>query len=104
MLSISYKTPNNAIGMVISSAYDTSVLTFIRQLGSPTIDELVKSDTLKIVYKSVYDQSPTYLIEMFIRLFDSCKRELRNATTDFSLPLFQLPSGQKCFLHKDTKP
>ena len=34
-----------------------------------------------MVYKSVNNQAPTYLMEIFIRLSDSCKKELRITET-----------------------
>ena len=62
----------------MNSAYDASALPIIRKLDWPTINELIESETLKMVYKSVNDQAPTYLAEMFVRVSDSSKRVLRN--------------------------
>ena len=78
MLSIGCKKLHNrAARIVTNSAYDASALPIIRKLGWPTINELNESETLKIVYKSVNNQAPIYLTEMFVRLSDACKRELR---------------------------
>ena len=38
-----------------------------------------------MVYKSINDLAPTYLTEMFSRLSDSSKRELRNTRSDLDL-------------------
>ena len=51
-----------------ASASDASALPIIRKLSWPTINELIESEILKIVYKSVSNQAPSYLTEMFVRL------------------------------------
>ena len=44
-----------------------------------------------------------YLTEMFARLSDTCKRELRNTKTDLTVPRRKSAFGQKCFLYKGAK-
>ena len=44
--------------IVTNRAYDAYALPIIRKLGWPTINELMESETLKMVYKSVNDQAP----------------------------------------------
>ena len=56
-----------------------------------------------MVYKSVNNQAPIYLTEMFVRLSDACKRELRNNKTDLAIPLRKSAFGQKCFSFKGAK-
>ena len=56
-----------------------------------------------MVYKSVNDQAPTYLTEMFGRLSDSSKRELRNTKTDLAVPRLKSAFVQKCFSYKGAK-
>ena len=53
-----------------------------------------------MVYKSVNNQAPIYLTEMFARLSDVCKRELRNTKTDLTVPRRKSAFGQKCFSYK----
>ena len=83
-----------------NSAYDASALPIIRKLGWPTINELIESETLKMVYKSVHDQAPIYLADMFDKLSDLDKRELRNTKTDLAVPHRKSALGQKCFSYK----
>ena len=97
------KLQNRAARIVTNSAYDASALPIIRKLGWPTINELIESETLKKVYKSVNNQAPIYLTEMFVRLSDACKRELRNTKTDFAVPRRKSAFGQKCFSYKCAK-
>ena len=49
------KLQNRAARIVTNSAYDASALPIIRKLGWPTINELIESEILKMVYKSVND-------------------------------------------------
>ena len=92
-----------AARIVTNSAYDASALPIIKKLGWPTINELIESETLKMVYKSVNNQAPIYLTEMFVRLSDACKRELRNTKTDLAVPRRKSAFGQKCFSYKGAK-
>ena len=97
------KLQNRAARIVTNSAYDASALPIIRKLGWPTVNELIESETLKMVYKSVNGLAPTYLTEMFARMSDTCKRELRNTKTDLAVPLRKSSFGQKCFSYKGAK-
>ena len=56
-----------------------------------------------MVYKSVNDQAPIYLTEMFARLSDTCKRELRNTKTDLTVSRRKSAFGQKSFSCKGAK-
>ena len=80
------KLQNRAARIVTNSAYDASALPIIRKLGWPTVNELIESETSKMVYKLASDQAPIYLAEMFVRLSDICKRELRSTKTDLAVP------------------
>ena len=97
------KLQNRAARIVTNSAYDASALPIIRKLGWPTINELIESETLKIVYKSVNDLAPKYPAEMLVRLSDSSKRELRNNKTNLAVPRRKAAFGQKCFSYKGAK-
>ena len=55
-----------------------------------------------MVYKSINDLVPTYLTEMFSRLSDTSKRELRNTRSDLEIPMRKSANGQKCFSYKGT--
>ncbi len=56
-----------------------------------------------MVYKSVNEQALTYLTEMFVRLSDSCTRELRDTKTDLAVPHRKSAFGQKSFSYKGAK-
>ena len=97
------KLQNRAARIVPNSAYDASALPVIRKLGWPTINELIESETLKIVYKLVNNQAPTYLTEMFFRPSDLSKRKLCNTKADLAVPARKLAVEQHCFSYKGTK-
>ena len=97
------KLQNKAARIVINSAYDASALPIIRKLGWPSINDLIESETLKMVYKAVNRQPPIYLTEMFTRLSDVCKRELRNTKTDLAVPRRKSAFGKKSFSYKGAK-
>ena len=97
------KLQNRAGRIVTNSAHDASALPISRKLGWLTINELIESETLKMVCKSISNQALIYLIEMFFRLSDSCRRGLRNTKTDLAIPHCKSTFGQRCFSHKDAK-
>ena len=97
------KLQNRAARIVTNNAHDASALPIIRKPGWPTINELIESETLKMVYKSITDQAPAYLAAMFIKLSDSSKRELCNTKTYLAVPRCKSAFGQKCFSYKGAK-
>ena len=102
------KLQNRAARIVTNSAYDASahktiIIMIVRKLGRPTINKLIESETLKMIYKSVNDQAFTYPTEMFVRLSNSSKRELRNTKKDLAVSRSKSAFAQNCFLHKGAK-
>ena len=97
------KLKNRAARIVTNSAYDASALPISRKLGWPTIYELIESETLQMVYRSVNEHAPAYPAEMFVKLSDSGTRELRNTRTDLVIPRCKSAFGQKCVSYKGTK-
>ena len=63
------------------------------KLGWPTIQELIESETGKVVYKALHNEAPAYLKGLFHRLSDTQSRMLRNSNTDLRIPLFKTSSG-----------
>ena len=62
--------------------------------------ELIDTETVKIVYKALHNESPKYLKELFHRLSDVQNRELRNSKTDLLIPLLRTSSGQNSFAYR----
>ena len=94
------KLQNRAARIVTNSRYDASAKPIIKKLGWHTVSEMIQMETLSMVYKSINDLAPTYLTEMFSRLSDSSKRQLRNTRSDLEIPMRKSANGQKCFSYK----
>ena len=72
----------------------------MKKLGWHTVSEIMQMETLSMVHKSINDLASTYLTEMFSRLSDTNKRELRNYRPDLAIPMRKSVNGQKCFSYK----
>ena len=97
------KLQNRAARIVANSPYNASAPPIIKQLGWPTVNDLIVSETLKMVYKCTNDEAPSYLACLFDRLSESCTRELRNTETDLCVPFLRTTCGQKCFSFRGAK-
>ena len=97
------KLQNRAARIVTNSRYDASAKPIIKKLGWHTVSEIIQMETLSMVCKSINDLAPTYLTEMFSRLSDTHKRELRNTRSDLEIPMRKSAYGQKCFSYKGAK-
>ena len=87
------KLQNRAARIVTNSPYDAHSQPLIQKLGWPTIQELIESETGKVVYKALHHEAPDYLKGLFHRLSDTQSRMLRNSNTDLRIPLFITSSG-----------
>ena len=70
---------NRAARIVTGSRYDQSALPLIRALGWPTVMEILDLETLKMVFKSLNSDAPSYLSDMFNRMSETTSRALRNS-------------------------
>ena len=91
---------NRAARIATNSRHDASSKPIIKKLGWHTVSEIIQMETLCMVYKSINDLAPTYLTEMFPRLSDINKRELRNTRSDLAIPIRKSANGQNAFLIK----
>ena len=94
------KLQSLAARMAINSRYDASAKLIIKKLRWHAFSEMIQTETLSMVYKSINDLAPTYLTEMFSRLSDTSKRELRNTRSDLEILMRKSANGQKCFSYK----
>ena len=74
-----------------------------RQLGWQTVQELIETETVKVVYRSIDHEAPEYLTGLLQRLCKTCARQLRNTSTDLYVPLLKTACGQKCFSYRGAK-
>ena len=97
------KLQNRAARIVTNSPYRMSPPPIIRQLGWQTVKELIETETVKMIYRSIHHEAPEYLTGLFQRLSETCARQLRNTSTDLYVPLLKTACGQKCFSYRGAK-
>ena len=91
---------NRAARIATSSPYDASSQPLLKELGWPTVKELIETETARIVFRWINEEAPNYLTALFDRLSDISVRELRNTNTDLKLPRLKTCSGQRCFAYR----
>ena len=79
------KLQNRAARIVTGSRYDQSALPLIRVLGWPTVREILDLETLKMVFKSLNSDAPSYMSDMFTRVSETTSRALRNSNKTLGL-------------------
>ena len=73
----------------------TSPKLTLKKLGWQTVKELIETETVKMVYRSINHEAPEYLTGLFQRLSENCAKQLRNTSTDLCVPFLKTPCGQK---------
>ena len=97
------KLQNRAARIVTNSPYRMSAPPIIKQLGWLTVNDLIETETLKMVYRSINHEAPDYLTGLFQRLSETSARQLRNTSTDLNVPFLRTACGQKCFSYRGAK-
>ena len=94
---------NRAARIVTDSSYKTSAFPILEKLGWLTVNDLIETETLKMVYKSKNQLAPEYLSSMFVKLSEFRNRELRHSDIDLYVPLLKTACGQKSFSYRGAK-
>ena len=89
------KLQNRAARMVTRSNFDSSAKQLIHNLKWPTINNIIRSETATIMYKSLNGLAPEYLSKRFVKNTTRNMRQLRNTDTDLLLPLRKTSNGQR---------
>ena len=97
------KLQNRAARIVTNSPYNASALPIIRKLSCQTVNDLIVTETLKMVYKCKNDEAPSYLACLLDRLSETSTPEFRNAETDLRVPFLRTTCGQKRFSFREAK-
>ena len=103
------KLQNRAARIVTNSPYRMSAPPIIKQLGWLTVNDLIETETLKMVHRSINHEALEYLTGLFQRLSETSARQLRNTSTDLHVPLLRTAllriakKGQKCFSYRGAK-
>ena len=88
---------NRAARIMTDNSYKNSALSILEKLGWLTVNDLIETKTLKMVYKSKNQLAPEYLNSMFVKLSEFRNRQLRDSDTDLYVPLLKTACGQKSF-------
>ena len=94
------KLQNRAARIVTNSSYVAPADELIEKLNWPTISEIIKRDTVTMVYKSLNGLVPMYLSNIFSRNSTRDTIYLRNSENDVRVPLFKTANGQKSFAYR----
>ena len=95
------KLQNRAARIVTGSRYDQSALPLIRALGWPTVREILDLETLKMVFKSLNSDAPSYMSDMLTRVSETTSRALRNSNINLRTPMLRTSAGQGCFSFRE---
>ena len=85
------------------SSYKTSASPIIEKLGWLTVNDLIETETLKMVYNSKNQLAPEHLNSMFIKFSEFRNRQLRDSDIDLYVPLLKSACGQKSFSYRGAK-
>ena len=85
------KLQNRAARIATSSPYDAPSQPLLEKLGWQTIRELIDMETATMVYRSINNEAPDYLLILFERLSQNTIKELRNTKTLILNCLFSKP-------------
>ena len=94
------KLQNGAARILIKNAFDSPSSPIIKKLGWMKIAALISFESTQLVFKSLNNQAPQYICNLFQRNSDCSSRDLRNTTTDLRLPMYTSPYGQKSFSYR----
>ena len=97
------KLQNRAARIVTRSNFDSSAKPLIHNLKWPNINDIIRSETATIMYKSLNGLAPEYLSKRFIKDPTRSIRQLRNTDTDLLLPLRKTSNGQRGISFRGSK-
>ena len=97
------KLQNRAARIATNSPYDAPSQPLLKKLGWQPIKELINIETAMMVYRSMNNEAPSYLMSLLERSSQNTVRKLRNTKTDLKLPLLKISSGQKCFSYRGAR-
>ena len=97
------KIQNRAARNVANSPYDASAAPLLQNLGWPNINNLIRKETAKLIYKSLNSLAAAHKRKLFTKYSDDRKRSLRPTETDLRLPFLKTVNGEKAFSYRGAK-
>ena len=89
-----------AINGTAGSNSDAPAEPFSRQLRLPSIAEMIRQESARMVYKAINGQAPLYLSSLFNSIFAGKNRMLRNSNLNLGPPRMKTKFGQNCFAYR----
>ena len=94
---------NRAARITTNSPYDASAVPLLKNLGWPSIRDLIRKETVSLTYKALNSLAPQYLGELFTKCSERSDRNLRSTETNLQIPLLRTSTGQKAFSYRGAK-
>ena len=95
-----HKLRNRAARTLKNSVFDVPSSPSIKNLKWMTMAYLISFELNQLVSKSVNDQAPQYICNLFQGNSDCSSRDLRNTAKDLRLPLYTSSNDQKSFSYR----
>ena len=98
-----HKLQNRVARIITNSDYNSPSRAIIERLGWSTVEELINSESSRMVYKSLNNLAPQYLRDIFEKNSLISSFNLRNTNTDLRIPMKHTAMGQKAFSYRGAK-
>ena len=94
------KLQNRVIGIITDSPYDAPAKPLLRQLGLPSIAEMIRQLSASMVYKAINGQAPTYFSSLFNSISAVTNRMLRTSNLNLRPLRMATKFGQNSFAYR----
>ena len=74
--------------LATNSCIDAPSEPLIQELGWLTVEQIIELETVKVVYKTLHNEEPPHMKELFLELSEAQSKELRNSSTDLYIPRY----------------
>ena len=88
------KLQNRVIRIITDSPYVVPAKPPLRQIGLPSIAEMIRQESASMVYKAINGQAPTYLSSLFNSISAVTNRMLRNSNLNLRPPRMEKNLGR----------
>ena len=96
-----HKLQNKAARILTNSASDTPSSPIIKNLWCIQIADLISFESYQLVFKSLSNQAPQYICNLFQRNSYCSSRDLRSTATDLRLPMYTSSNDQKSCSYRE---
>ena len=97
------KLQNRVISIIADRPYDAPAKPLLRKLRLPSIAEMIRQESVSMVYRAINGQAPTYLSSLFNSISAVTNRMLRNSNLNLRPPRMKTKFGQNSFAYRGAK-